>query len=901
MDILPDRKLAERLYRCLLLAYPPQFRRAARDELLLTFQEAWQEAGTKRFRFWLLIMFDVLISAPPEWGTAITQTFQPRPKSFAHRASRMETTLQDIRYALRTLRRAPAFTLVAVLTVAIGIGATTTIFSVANSLLLRAPPGVREASALVTAHRLGERGSSFHSFSYLAYADLRDARSGLSSLAAYGMVPASLSTEQEPQILLSMLVTGNYFQVLGTRAAMGRLLLPSDDRGAAGADPVVVLSYRTWAERFGSDPQIVGRTVTMNRNPFVVVGVAEQGFQGHTVGLDVGAWVPMGMSSVMGERGDLNEIHSSWLELIGRKLSTSSTRQVSQALTAAAMATAQHFGADSAGVDVRRYAPVPASALLPVAGFLGLLLVISGIVLFIASVNVGGLLLSRSLARSREIAVRLAIGAGRHRIIRQLLTESLLLFGLGGFAGVALSFVATRALARISPPVGIPLSLDFHPDLVVLSVALVVTVATGVIFGLVPALQSTRPDLARAVRDEHLGGRFRRSRLRGAFVVVQVAGSVLLLVVGGLFVRALSHAGAIDLGFSPPGIHVAAVDLRVHNYSGEQEIAFVSQVEKGLAERRGVTRVAAVDVLPLAGSNQSSLLVVEGREPVMNVGLFEIDFAKVTPGYFGTMNIPIQRGRDFEEQDRSGSPEVVILNQTLATKLWPGQDPLGKRVSFESTTFEKPREVVGVVADSKSRSLGGDIEPTIYLPFAQSPSASVFFVVQAQPGTTSPADLMRQVIHEFDPALPLLHNGTLLSIIGISLLPNRIAAVVAGLLGGVGLLLSAVGLYGLLAYAVSRRRKEIGIRMALGAAPGDVRKLIFGEGLRLTVMGLAIGFGLALVATRLLRAMLFGVSPLDPYTFAAIATLLGITALVACAMPVRRATHTDPMEALRNE
>jgi predicted permease len=900
MDILLRGKRADRLYQWLLLAYPPEFRRTAREELLLTFQEARQAAGKKRLRFWVLIVLDILISAPPEWITAIRQSSQPRPRPLSRRASRMETTLQDIRYALRTLRRAPAFTLVAALTVAIGIGATTTIVSVANSLLLRAPAGVRESGALVTAHRLGQGGSSFHSFSYPAYADLRDSKSGLSGLAAYGMVPASLTTEQEPQILLSMLVTGNYFQILGTRAAMGRLLLPTDDRGAAGADPVVVLSHRTWVERFGGDPRIVGRTVTINRNPFVVVGVAEQGFQGHTAGFDVGAWIPMGMSGAMGERARLDDIHSSWLELIGRRVATASPRQISQALTAAAMGTAERYGADSAGVDVRRYAPIPAEALLPVAGFLGLLLVISAVVLFIGSVNVGGLLLSRSLARSREIAVRLAIGAGRHRIIRQLLTESIVLFGLGGLAGVALAFVATRALARLSPPVGIPLNLDFHPNLVVLSVALIVTVATGIIFGLVPALHSTRPDLAHAIRDEHLGGRFRRSRLRGAFVVVQVAGSVLLLVVGGLFVRALSHAGDINLGFSPTGIHLAAVDLQVHNYSEEQEIAFVSQVEKGLVERKGITHVAAADVLPLAGSNQSSLLVVEGREPVMNVGVFEIDFAKVTPGYFGIMNIPVARGRDFEDHDRTGSPSVVILNQTLAARLWPGQDPIGKRVSFGSMTFEKPSEVVGIVGDSKSRSLGGNIEPTIYLPFAQEPSHSVFFVAKAQPGA-APADLMRQAIRDADPALPLLHNASLVSIIGISLLPNRIAAIVAGALGGVGLLLAAVGLYGLLAYAVSRRQKEIGIRMALGAAPGDVRKLVLGEGLRLTLIGLLLGFGLALAATRLLRAMLFGVSPLDPLTFATIATLLGLTAFAACALPVRRATHTDPMEALRNE
>ncbi|MEO8200177.1 MAG: ABC transporter permease [Gemmatimonadota bacterium] len=906
MDISSENpgRGAERLYRLLLHAYPPQFRRQSAPEMLETFSQQWEKVRSSgvfsRFQFWSMIIADVALSALPEWAISFRRFVTSIP-STTHRAGRMETTLQDLRYALRSLRRAPVFTFVAALTVAIGIGATTTIFSVANSLLLRAPIGVREPGALVTAHRLGEGGSSFHSFSYPSYADLGGAGSGLTGLAAYGIFPASLSTEQEPQILLSMLVTGNYFQVTETRAAIGRLLLPADDRGAAGADPVVVLSYRTWMERFNSDPHVLGRSITINRNPMVIVGVAEKGFQGHTVGMDVGAWIPMGMSSVMGERASLGEFRASWLELIGRKAAGVSARQVSAALTATAASTAERYGTESQGVDVRRYAPVPASAILPIAGFLGLLLVISGIVLFIASVNVGGLLLSRSLARSREIAIRLAIGAGRHRLVRQLLTESILLFGLGGAAGIGLTFIATRALARFSPPIGMPINFDFHPDLVVLSIAIVVTLTTGIIFGLLPALQSTRPDLARAVRDEHLGGRFRRSRLRGAFVVVQVAGSVLLLVVGGLFVRALSKAGAIDLGFTPADVHVAAVDLRVHNYTEPQEIAFVDQVERSLNARGGFLRVGATDVLPLAMNNQSSLVVVEGRDPVPNTGLFETDFSSISAGYFETMRIPIQRGRDFTEQDKGGAPGVVILNQSLAKKLWPGVDPLGKRLSFGSRTFETPLEVVGVVTDSKSRSLGGSPEPTVYLPLAQNPSASVYFVVRTQPGAPAPAALLRQAIHESDPAIPLLHNAPLLSIIGISLLPNRIAAIVAGLLGAIGLLLAAVGLYGLLAYAVSRRQKEIGIRMALGASSGDVRRLVLGEGFRLTVLGLLIGFALALAATRLLRSMLFGVSPADPLTFLAIASLLVFTALIACAMPVRRATQTDPMVALRNE
>ena len=775
----------------------------------------------------------------------------------------MGSLMQDIRFALRSLRRSPGFTLVAVLTIAIGIGATTTIFSVANSLLLRDPPGVRQTGELVTVHALSQDGSSFHSFSYPIYSELRDVPSGLSSLSGYGIFSASLHTDGEPQLLLGMVVTGEYFQTLGTRPAVGRLLVSADDRGVAGADAFVVLSHRAWIRRFGGDSSVVGRTVVLNRQPFTVIGVAERGFQGHTAAMDVAMWVPMGVFPQIGDVSRLNQPESSWLELIGRRQSNVSNATIAQQLSRVATAAGRRLGRDSAGVDVRKYIPVPAQAALPITGFFGLLLLIGGVILFIGSINVGGLLLSRATARSREIAIRLAIGAQRGQLVRQLLTESLVLFVLGGAAGLALVTVGTRALGTFAPPVGMPLHFDFTPDLRVLAVALTLALATGIVFGLVPALQSTRLDLAHAVRDEELGSRLRRSRLRNVFITAQVAGSALLLVVGGLFVRALGQAGSIDLGFNPDGLHVAQVDLRVHHYTAEQQIRFVTDVRNSLLARPEISDAAGIDWLPLNMGNQQTVIQLPDRQAVLDVGLFQTDFANVTPGYFQTMGIPLVKGRDFSAADAPEAPAVAIVNETLAQRVWPGEDPLGKVFLNGETRVE----IVGVARNSKIRSVGEEPLPALYTAFTQNPSNTLAVVARARAPGSPIGGLVRQAIRDADPALPLISEAPVSTIIGVSLLPNRIAAALAGTFGGIGLVLAMVGLYGLLAFNVTRRRREIGIRMALGARAADVGRLILGQGLRLTLVGLTIGFGLAFAATRLLQSLLFGVSPLDPTTF----------------------------------
>jgi predicted permease len=441
-----------------------------------------------------------------------------------------------------------------------------------------------------------------------------------------------------------------------------------------------------------------------------------------------------------------------------------------------------------------------------------------------------------------------------------------------------------------------PINFVFQPDLVVLAAALIVTLVTGVVFGLVPALQSTRLDLAHAVRDEDRAGRTGRSKLRSLFVTVQVAGSVLLLVVGGLFVRALGRAGELDPGFTIAGLYAAESDLQILRYSEQQQFDFVNAVRRSLSERPGVEHVAVSDQLPLGMGSQSRSFEIPGR-PLPNGEQYLTDFASVTPGYFLTMGIPLERGRDFTEQDRAReAPAVAIVNQAFARMTWGNEDPIGKMIDSQG-----PIEIVGLVRDSKYRSLNEQPLPMLYYPNGWGVSQEVTVIVRSSGSPNSVAALLKQAIHDADPALPIRNNATVASIIGVSLLPNRIAAFVAGLFGAIGLVLATVGLYGLLAFTVTLRRREIGIRMALGARAGDVRKLVLGQGLRLTLIGLAVGFALAFAATRVLASRLYGLSPLDPVTFASIALLLGLTAVVASLVPAVRATRTDPMVAIRHD
>ena len=813
----------------------------------------------------------------------------------------MSHLIRDLRFAFRGFRSSPAATLITAFTIALGVAATTTVLTVASVLLLRAPAGVRETGALVTVHAVSQDGSSFHSFSWLDWRDLATTRSGLEQLAAYSGFPASIASGGEPVLSMGMLVSANYFPMLRARPALGRFFTPDEDIGPGGPR-VTVLSHAAWRERFGADSAIIGKPIRVNAESFTVVGVAEPGFRGHTGLLAVALFVPVTLDPVVSHRQLMDSRQNGWLEMVGRLAPGTRLESAESALSTVYATLGRSVGYDwDRSVDLRRWTPFNASSVGAVTGFMAVLLVLAGLILLIASANVANVLVARAAARSREIAVRLAIGASRARLVRQLLTESALLFALGGVSGALLSVWITRALSGIRPPIDIPVIIEFPLDVRVLLLSLAVTLIVGLVFGLVPALQSTRPDLSVALKEDSAQGRVGRLRLRGAFVAAQVAGTTLLLVATGLFVRALGRAGDIDIGFDPAGVHVVLFQLEVRYPEDSDAFPLVERLEQRLALIPGVTRVGAVQNVPLTFSRSETQLAIPGRAEEPGVGWFHTDYSPVTAGYFATVGIEIVEGRALEATDRAGSAPVVVMNQTLARRIWPDESAVGKVISFGSVREGTPTTVVGVARDAKYNSLGEDPVSMVYVPFAQAPSRFVALLVKMAPGAPDPTRALAAAVKEIDPDLPLSVNAPMERLQSLALLPNRIAGIVAGVFGATGLTLAAVGLYGLLAFVVSRRRREIGIRMALGASAAGIRKMILADGMKPVLIGMVLGFAAAAAAGQLLGSLLFGLSPLDPATYAGIGGVILAAAAAASLSPARRATRGDPVEVLRHE
>lgn len=754
----------------------------------------------------------------------------------------------------------------------------------------------------MTVHALGQSGSSFHTFSAPDFHDLRDAWQGQVDLASYHVFMASATLGRDAEVLFGFAVSGGYFPILRTNPALGRLLAPADEEGSTGAQRVTVLSHATWRDRFGADSSVIGRSVTLNGEPFTIVGVAEPGFGGHIGGIAGALWVPLAASLGPDAHAKMTNRRQTWLEIIGRAPGLVPA-QVAERLSTTSVLLGRAAGLDwDRRVDVRRYSAMPAPMLLPVLGFLGLMLVLGGTVLLISSSNIAGVMVARAMARSRDTAIRLAIGASRSRLIRQLLIETLIVFTLGGALGVALSWSAVSSLTRISLPLPlpVPLQLDFAPDWRVLLASLVVVLSTGLAFGLLPALQSTRAGAVGALHDgaPSAAGRL---RFRSLLVAAQVAGSTLLIVTSGLFIRALDRAAEVDLGFDPHNVHVLAADFRLLHYSHDQRLAFAGRFEQELRARPGTIATGAIDQVPLSLGNQGSAVTVDGRATEAGEGLFWTDHAIVTPGYFGVVGIPIIRGRGFDASDQRGGLLSIVMNEALASRIWPGQDPIGRPLRWGTATSGQSAVVVGLTPTGKYRSLGEQPMPMIYLAVAQNQTGSLSFLVRHAPNDAGIGSAMRATARSIAPDLGVTMEVPFQEVIGINLLPNRIATALASSFGLIGLLLATVGLYGLLSYLVVRRRREIGIRMALGAPAAQVRREILGDGLRLTLAGIGLGTAGAVALALAIRSLLFGIGAVDPISLGVSVLVMVGAAALACDIPARRAASTDPMEVLRND
>jgi predicted permease len=827
---------------------------------------------------------------------------------------------QDVRYAVRALLRAPAFTAAAVATLALGIGANSAIFTLVDATLLKRLP-VRDAERLV--HVQYDRGNVF---SYPEYVDLRDNNRVFDGLAAWGGITATLGLEGETDLVNGVIVTGSYFDVLGVRPGQGRLLGPGDDV-KPGAHPVAVISHTLWKGRFGGRGDIVGHEIRLNGAPFTIVGVAPEGFAGSQLGVERQIYVPMMMQAVMrppragysGEMDpDLLRVRTNrWLTGLGRLKPGVTEEQARANLLAVIAATPS---AAPAGTPQRRIMTVPVNVGDPnlraqLRAAATLLLAVVGAVLLLACANVANLLLSRATARRREISIRLALGASRSRLVRQLLTESIVLAAVGGLAGMALAAAIVHALRASPPPPGaVPLVVAPSVSAPVLAFTAVLSLLAGVVFGLAPALAASRENLVPSLKDESFvpDERSRRFNLKSALVVTQVGLSLVLLVTAGLFLRSLREAQAIQPGFDVHRLLSAQLPVNLLRYTRAQGREFYRLVVERAQALPGVESAAVARVAVLGNAARVVSLHLPGREgsadsfrneggSMLQQGLDTVSANVVAPAYFRTLGVPLLAGRDFDARDAEGAPPVVIVNASFARVHFPGrQHPqvIGERVSVDGP--DGPwHEIVAVVGDSKYRTLTEDDAPILYAPLSQNHETGMVLYVRTSGDPAALAGAVRREVQSLEPNLALPDLRTLEQTLASSLYVPRMGAVLLAGFAALALLLAAVGVYGVTSFGVAQRTREIGVRMALGARAPDVMRLVVKDGMRLVAIGVALGLALALGAGRSLESFLYGVHARDALTFVVVSVVLAAVALAACLVPARRATKMDPLAALR--
>lgn len=805
----------------------------------------------------------------------------------------------NLTFALRRLRSSPGFTTAAILTLALGIGANTTVFSLVNAVVFR-PFGVQHQNELVSVNMHTSK-AEFPMLSYPDYKDYRDRNTVLSDLATYRPIPMNMSRSGVDNVrLFGYEVSGNYFEMLGVPALLGRVLHPSDDV-KRGGHPLAVITYSCWQSRFSSDPAIAGKSVKIGGMDYTIVGVTPRDFVGTELIFTPEIFVPLAMAEQVEQVNWLDNRADQNAMVIGRLKPGVSMKSAEAALNAIASDLGRKYPKDDAGVSITLSPPGMAGTFLrgPITGFSAVVMAVAGIVLLIACVNLASLLLARATDRRKETAIRLALGASRGQLLRQLLTESLLLAMAGGAAGILLALWLVDLVNVWRPPVDGPVIPHVVMDTHVLLFTAVIALLTGLLFGLAPALESTRASLVGAIRNEPASETLRRFTLRDLLVATQVALSVVLLIGSILVVRSLQHALSLNLGFEPRHAATLSFNFANEGYNEQRARQFQRRLLEKIRSLPGIEAAGAIDGLPLTLNISYSGVLFEGKPEPRAGDTPEANMYYITPGYLQAMHTRLIAGRDFDQRDTKDAPLVALVNEAFVRQLLPGEDPIGKRFRHNSTA--KWIQIAGVVEDGKYRSLGETPSPTIFECLEQTWSQYNTLVARSPLSEAETVGLLRRTVAELDPSLTIFSDGPLASALGLALFPAKLVAIVLGSFGLLAIVLAATGVHGIVAYAVSRRTREIGIRMALGAAPSQVARVVLMRTAMLLASGIASGFALAFAAGQFFAQILYGVSAHDPITYLCAAVLMAAIALLACWAPASRAIHADPLTALRTE
>lgn len=876
-----------------------------RDDILDDLDEDFTRR-TRRPALWYLAQ-SIHLAVTRPWHTRVRM---------AHSESRhimWSTIWQDVRYGMRTLRRAPGFSTIAILSLALGIGLNSTIFAMVDNLLLRPLPYANPDS-LVAIYTSDERDSAFGSSSYLDYRDMAEQNTTLSAIVGHAMMFAAVSIDADNRLTFGEIVTANYFSTLGIPLAFGQGFSQDDDR-VAGGHPVTIISHRLWQRSFGGRADVIGRTLKIKSRPYTIVGVTTADFVGSMPGLTSDLWIPVSQVDDVEPAGQISVVPSAsgtttlelrgfrWMFLKGR-LRDGVSREAAQANLAAIMAAAEAAYPVSNRerrptvvpvTEVRFHPEIdaimrPASAVL--AGAVGL-------VLLIACANLASMLLARGAARTREMALRSAIGATRTRLMRQIAVESVVLSLTGGIVGLGIAVWASSAIVSAPLPIDIPISFSLPIDWRLAAFSLVLSLVTGLAFGVLPALRASRPDLVPSLKDDATLSRPGRAfGLRHALVVVQVAVAVVLLVGGLLLTRSVFAGFRSDPGLTLDGLVTATISMDLHGYEDGRARAFFDSATERIRQLPGVTHVALAERMPFSPNTHTTTIVVDGRPEATPRNGAQVDTTRVTPEFFDTLGVRVIEGRGFDSRDTTASTAVAVVSQAFAKQYFPNGDAVGSRVRQRDQSG-KPYEIVGITSDYAVRSIGEQPRPLIQFAAEQSRSSSYSFAIRTAGDSSALAAALQRELRAMEPDLVFLEVGPVARMAAASIIPITLGAWIFGGLAALAMLLAGLGLYGVIAFSVSRRTREIGIRMALGSTRGAVVSAVVREAVLLVGLGLLVGVGLAMLAAQSLGSVLLGVTALDPVSYlAAFAGLLIVTA-IAAVVPARRAASVDPLIALR--